>query len=190
VSSEIKAIPSIRVSKLIEQKKTDTNILPKTVFFMSRETVKSVRDRIPTLGNMFVTRYGILPRDIIFLSVLVTKHAYVRGPRYHIIPLYKGENGTIRAIQIHYGFMEKLDVENDIRKIVHEENLGISPDPHNWTIEMLQEKVWIGPSFKGWRKLRYLLFKMLLKNADNADHYFHVGRKINLSYEVLPVHVH
>jgi KUP system potassium uptake protein len=188
VANEFLKLPSMSVSDLIVHKlRADTQI-PKTIIIMTPTVITQKTEKIPALRQMYWDRFGVLPEHLIFLTVSVEKVPFIEGARNEIVTFYEDhEKGSIRSIQMKFGFMEDLDVEDQILALATHRGLHISGNPKNWLIHISQEKLLLSRRLSGIKRLRTILFRMMLKNSDRADHFFGLGQRVALSIEVIPV---
>ena len=188
VSNEFLKLPSMSISDLIVHKLRAENHIPKTIIVMTPTAILDKKEKIPSLRQMFWDRYGMLPEHLIFLTVSIEKDPYIHGNRNEVTTFYQDhEKGSIRAIKMKFGFMEDLDVEDQILALATHRDLHISGNPKNWLIHITQEKLLISKRLSGIKRIRTLFFRMMLKNSDRADHFFGLGNRVALSIEVLPV---
>lgn len=181
-------LPSMSVSDLIVHKLRADASISKTIIVMTPAVILDKKEKIPALRQMFWDRYGMLPKHLIFLTVSVEKTPFIHGNRNVVTTFYEDfEKGSIKSIQMKFGFMEDLDVEDQILALATHRDLHISGNPRNWLIHISQEKLLLSKKLSGIKRLRTTLFKTMVKNSDRADHYFGIGNRVALSIEVLPV---
>lgn len=188
VSKEFLKLPSMSVSNLIVHKLRADTFIPKTIILMTATPVTGKSEKIPALRQMLWDRYGMLPQHLIFLTISIEKTPFIHGSRNEITTFFDDQDkGSIKSIQMKFGFMEDLDVEDQILALAAHPGLHLSSNPKNWLIHITQEKILLSRRLFGIKRLRNILFRMMLKNSDRADHYFGLGRRVALSIEVLPV---
>jgi KUP system potassium uptake protein len=103
---------SIKELMELKQSKTLPEIKKAYIFMTPQKT--TINDKMPTLMQIFIDRYGALPKHIIFLNVQITRHPFIdKAHRYEIINFGKvGEKeDTIASVIVKFGFMEEPDVE-------------------------------------------------------------------------------
>ena len=162
--------------------------IPKAYIFMSPEKVIE-EDSMPTLMQVFIDRYGSLPKHIIFLTVQIEKHPLVmKEHRYKIINFGKvGPNqDTLASVIVRFGFMEEPNVENVLQDLADHHEIQIDTNKHNWLIEVMHERVY-KDEVMGFNRIKSVIFQLLSGIADTADHYFRLGDSEPLSIEVMPV---
>jgi KUP system potassium uptake protein len=177
------------IAELMAMKKNRTYPeIPKAYIFMSPEKI-SEKDSIPTLMQVFIDRYGSLPKHIIFLTVQIEKHPKVKKEnRYEIINFgdIGLEHDTIASVIVRFGFMEEPNVENVLQDLANHHEILIDTNKHNWLIEVMHERVY-KDEVRGFNKIKSVIFQLLSNFADTADHYFKLGDSEPLAIEVVPV---
>jgi KUP system potassium uptake protein len=178
-----------KVKDLIEMKeKRIYPEIPKAYIFMV-PIKKTIDDVMPALMNIFIERYGALPKHIIFLTVEIKKYPYIKKEeRYEIINFSKvgGNNDTLASVVVRFGFMEEPDVEAVLQDLADHHQIQIDTDKHNWLIEVMHERVY-KDEVKGIKRVQSEIFKLLSRFADSADHYFKLGDNEPLAIEAVPV---
>jgi KUP system potassium uptake protein len=177
------------IADLMMMKKNKTYPeIPKAYIFMSPEKI-SIKDSVPTLMQVFIDRYGSLPKHIIFLTVQIEKHPIVKKDhRYEIINFGDVglEHDTIASVIVRFGFMEEPNVENVLQNLADHHLIQIDTDKHKWLIEVMHERVY-KDEVRGFNKIKSMVFQFLSNFADSADHYFKLGHRESLAIEVVPV---
>lgn len=172
---------------LMKENKTYPEI-PKSYIFMTPRRRSTVED-MPTLMQIFIDRYGALPKHIIFLTVHIEKHPYVtKERRYEITHFGKvGMNyDTLASVVVRFGFMEEPNVEKVLQDLANHKQIQIDTDKHNWLIEVMHERIY-KDEVSGFNRILSEIFKLISRFADTADHYFKLGDSEPLSIEVIPV---
>ncbi|MCA9372154.1 KUP/HAK/KT family potassium transporter [Candidatus Woesebacteria bacterium] len=179
------------IAKLIDMKKNKT--LPeieKAYIFLSPNPIVKKGDKMPTIMQVFIDRYGALPRHIIFLTVKICKHPYVDdAKRYEITNFGKVglQYDTFASVVVNFGFMEDPNVEKVLEKLAKHKAIQIDPDKHKWLIEAMHERIYHNDVQGFYPKLKALIFETLTDFADTADYYFKLGDNQPLAIEAIPV---
>ncbi len=182
--------PSLSVADIIKIKKETSAYLPRTIVFMTPQKIEHKSDIIPAIKQMFWERYGLLPQNLIFLTVQIQKDPYIHSNRYEVNNLYEDpKKGSILGITLNYGYMEEQNVEASLSRLSEQIKEIIHDDYKNWTIHILHERIQPVNRQTWFVKLRYALFKFMLKNSDSADYFFGLGKQQPLSIEVIPVRI-
>ncbi len=181
--------PATSLQDLIKLKKSEKYFIPRTIMIMTPKAIRSSKDTLPTLKQLFLDRYGILPENIIFLTVELVKEPILTSEeRYIVTNLFQSKTkGTITSVVIRFGFMENPNVEGQLEELAHLKKLNISHNHNDWVFDIIQERTLKGHTHTLFAKLRYELFKFLSRNTDTADIYFGLGREKHLSAEMYPV---
>lgn len=162
--------------------------IPKSYIFMVPRK-KTLNDTIPALMNIFIDRYGALPKHIIFLTVVLEKIPYIKpGRRYEITNFGKvGKDfDTIASVAVRFGFMEDPNVENVLQNLADHHEIQIDTDKHKWLIEVMHERIY-KDEVGGFNRVRSEVFKLLSRFAESADHFFKLGDNEPLAIEAIPV---
>ncbi|MBI4973567.1 KUP/HAK/KT family potassium transporter [Candidatus Roizmanbacteria bacterium] len=182
--------PKMQMKDLIEIMKNSTMLIPRTIIIMTPDYISSTEDNIPTLKQMFIERYGMLARNLIFLNVALERAPHIQGDRYTITKFYEDQSkGSIISVRAHFGFMEDPNVEKILHRIAYRHELDIDAHREKWLIHVMHERIFPGNLKNIKDKIQFELFKAIHRNADSADHYFGLGTKEPLSIEVLPVYL-
>ncbi|MBP9758277.1 KUP/HAK/KT family potassium transporter [Candidatus Dojkabacteria bacterium] len=162
--------------------------IPKAYIFMSPQR-RDLNDAMPALMNLFIQRYGALPKHIILLTVVIEKHPYVKKEdRYEIINFGKvGKDfNTLASVTVKFGFMEDPNVEKVLQDLANHKLIQIDTNKDKWIIEVMHEKIY-KDEVRGLNRVRSEVFKLLARFADSADHYFKLGDDEHLAIESVPV---
>jgi len=162
--------------------------IPKSYIFMTPQKTQ-LEEEMPTLMQIFIDRYGALPKHIVFLTVKIEKRPYVKKEqRYEIINFGKvgWEYDTLASVVVNFGFMEDPNVENVLKNLAEHHEILIDTDKHNWLIEVMHERVYKN-EVKGFNRIRSEMFMLLSRFADSADHFFKLGDSEPLAIEAVPV---
>lgn len=182
--------PSMDLSGLIKLKKKNFTFLPRTIVMMTPKIIEKKDNPIPAVKQMFWERYGMIPKNLIFLTVVTKRIPYVHEDRFDIKHFYNdSKKGSIISVVINFGYMEDENVEYYLEELANHNRIQIDDDYKNWTIHVMHERIQDGSIKTLFVKLRCTLFKLLLKNANSADYFFGLGKKHPLSIEVIPVHI-
>jgi KUP system potassium uptake protein len=157
---------------------------------MSRIPVRSVDDPLPMLNQIFWDRYGLLPRDILFLTVAMVDKPHAGQTRYEVTKLYESEkHGSVTQVIVNFGFMEDPNVERTLRGLAAHHEVPIDEDSTQWLVHVVHERIFAGKMHNSIDHLRFSLYQFLQRNSDTADHYFGLGVDQPLTIEVVPVHL-
>lgn len=188
VKSAYAAYPTTSLESLIHVKEKSNSFIPKTIIIMTPSPVKKVTNKIPMLKQLFLDRYGLLPLNIIFLTVKQKSKAYAQDERFNITTLYDSKTkGNISGVEVNFGFMEKPDVEKVLESLAAHHDLHLNEDPNTWILYIIQERMLPDRLRSTFSKIRYIIYTILAKNTPTADVYFGLGKEKHLSTEIFPV---
>lgn len=182
--------PRITLKKLIKIKRENPIIVPRSIIIMTPDPVINMNDKIPPLKQMVLERNGVLSRDIIFVTVNITKDPHVHKERYIVKKLYTDkQKGSIVSVIINFGYMEEPDVESMLEGLARHHKINVDEDYSKWIIYVMQERVSLKNGANLIKGIRFSLFNFLQKNTYTADHYFNLGEKQPLSIEAISVKI-
>ena len=189
VQKEYDSYPRGTIQDLLNMKQDSTYPeINKAYIFMTPQKT-TVDESMPTIMQLFIDRYGALPKHIIFLTVQIEKIPMVRKEhRYKVINFGKvgARQDTIASVIVRFGFMQDPNVEAVLQDLAELHEIQIDTDKHNWLIEVMHERVY-KDEVKGFNRIKSMVFQSLSNFADTADHYFNLGNSEPLSIEVVPV---
>jgi KUP system potassium uptake protein len=163
--------------------------IPKSYIFMTPRK-KTLNDHMPALMNIFIDRYGALPKHIIFLTVRIEKNPYVEKANRYSVTNFGNvgwEHDTLASVIVRFGFMEDPNVENVLQELADHHEILIDTDKHKWLIEVMHERVYVNNVQGFFPRLKAGIFMFISQFADTADHYFKLGDNEPLAIEVVPV---
>ncbi|MCX6732004.1 MAG: KUP/HAK/KT family potassium transporter, partial [Candidatus Roizmanbacteria bacterium] len=189
VNKEYNSFKRGKISDILVMKENKTYPeIPKAYIFMTPRRRSTIED-MPTLMQIFIDRYGALPKHIIFLTVSIEKHPYVtKERRYEITHFGKvgPDYDTLASVVVRFGFMEEPNVEKVLQDLANHKQIQIDTDKHNWLIEVMHERIY-EDEVKGFNRVLSEIYKLISRFADTADHYFKLGDSEPLAIEVVPV---
>ncbi|MFZ2206145.1 MAG: KUP/HAK/KT family potassium transporter [Microgenomates group bacterium] len=179
-----------KISDLMKMKHDKTYPeIPKSYIFMTPRK-RSELDDMPTLMQIFIDRYGALPKHIIFLTVRIEKTPFVEKTSRYSITNFGAvgwEHDTLASVIVRFGFMEDPNVENVLQDLANHHEILIDTDKHKWLIEVMHERVYVNNVQGFFDRLKASVFMFISQFADTADHYFKLGDSEPLAIEVVPV---
>lgn len=190
ITREYESHKKNKVSELVEMKRNKVYPeIPKSYIFMTPRK-KTLEDYMPALMNIFIERYGALPKHIIFLTVQIEKKPYVEKTNRYSITNFGDvgwEKDTFASVAVRFGFMEDPNVEAVLQNLANNNEILIDTDKHKWLIEVMHERVYANDVHGFFNRLRAGIFMFISQFADTADHYFKLGDNEPLAIEVVPV---
>ncbi len=190
VRQEYKKYSSMTIKDLIDLKKENKNFIPRSIIIMTPFKINSLSDTIPPIKQIFWERYGILPKNLLFLTVLSSRSPFIRGKRYEVTNFYNNDkNGSITSISITYGFMETPNVEKTLHSLDMKHIIDIEDNPENWLIHTSKAKLIYPQKASLIVSLRLVLLDLMFKFFNLSDYYFGIGNKVKLTMEIIPVQI-
>jgi KUP system potassium uptake protein len=190
VTNTLEKLNDDTVADLIRIKKENNTVVPRSIVLMTKQPLEKLEDTSPYM-QLFISRYGVLPKHLILLNVDVIDIPHAHDNRYTITKFYEDENkGSIVAVKANYGYMEDIDVELLLKDLAKQKEINIDENPRDWLIHAVHERVLRGEFKSSLDKMRYILFIMIHRVTSHADTYFNLGRKNKLTIEILPVYIH
>jgi KUP system potassium uptake protein len=153
--------------------------------------IHSLEDNAPALLQLFWNRYGLLPRNLIFVEVVHRKVPYIHDRRYSIQELQprSAEHGVMLSVTIAFGFMETPNVEGVLEALASHHRIDLSTDPHQWMMHVSTENLLPAKGLSWIGQWRFRLFSLLRQISVPGYYYYGLGDRIQLSVEVLPVRI-
>jgi KUP system potassium uptake protein len=164
--------------------------LERTALLMVPRPVRQASDNTPALLQLLWDRYGVLPRDLIFVEVVHRKIPYLHDNRFRVTVLDRDpERGSVISVELSFGFMEEPNVERALEGLIRHRQIALDADRRNWIVHLLHENLLpTGPiNLPG--RLRFRLFLVLRRLSRPAYTYYGLGDKVQLSTEIMPVRV-
>lgn len=181
--------PKLSIRDLIKMKREQSDLLDITRIVMTPESIKTANDSVPALMQVYLDRYGGLPKHLIFVTVKIIDFPTV-NERFAVKNFYDDKKGgSITAVTIYFGYLEDPYVEKVLESLARHKQIAISGDHKNWLILVIHERIHIAKNIKIPRRIQFELYKLMFNNSVTADFYFGLGYKQPLTIEVLPVFV-
>lgn len=188
ISTTFSKYPAMTVKQLVGLKKKSEQFIPRSIIILTRHTIDSIDETIPTLKQLFWERYGLLPQHLLFLHIKITKNPHNSEDRYDIFKFYDDpKRGSITSVILKFGFMEELEVEEALEGLAAHHMINISDNHKNWLIHSMHERILNQHFDRVLDRWRFSLFKLIHKFAMHADQYFGLGKNNRLTIEVVPV---
>jgi KUP system potassium uptake protein len=153
---------------------------------MSPKPLRDASDHTPALLQLLWDRYGVLPRNLIFVEVTHPKAPWVHDDRYRITVFERGR-GSIIGVELRFGFMEEPNVERALEGLARLQQIDLPGDRREWIVHVSHENLLLGRPMGSLRRLRFRLFAFLRLVSRPAYHYYGLGDEVQLSIEALPV---
>lgn len=181
---------TMTVAELMERKTKAEYFIDRSVVIMAHKMVRRPGDTVPALTQFFTDRYGLLPKNLIFLNIITKKASYIRHDRCDIRVFQREPGrGSIVSVTMKFGFMENPNVERVLEGLAAHHRVNLPADPENWLVHISSEKLVPGRNLGFFKNLRLNLFLLLRRNSLPAYHYYGLGKEVNLSMEIMPIRV-
>ena len=181
---------TMKMSELIAHKRRAEVFLERNALLMVPKPLRSEHDNTPALLQLLWDRYGMLPRNLIFVEVVHRKVPYVHDDRYHVTVFQRAPGkGSIISVTLSFGFMEEPNVERILEQLASHHEIDLPIDPHRWIVHVSIENLLPGRRMTFPRRLRLRLFMLLRHMSQPAHYYYGLGDELQLSAEILPVRV-
>jgi len=165
--------------------------MERIAILMSPRPVRHASDRAPALLQMLWERYGVLPKNLIFVEIIHRKVPYIREGRYQVTVFDRDkETGrSIMSVALSFGFMEEPNVEKLLEDMARHKEIDLPSDHRRWIVHVSHENLLPVRSMGLWRSLRLHLFMFLRAVSRPAYFYYGLGDQVQLSAEIIPVRV-
>jgi KUP system potassium uptake protein len=151
------------------------------VFLCSRP-IRNLDENVPVALRVFLKKFGVLPAHITLFHVNQVSVAEAkRGRRFEVINL--GRN--IVSVSGAYGYMERPDIRGALRELQRRGKIDIPSE--RWIIEIGEEDIIVGDDLPLMRRLRLMLFRLILRLSSPAHKFFGLGYDAAVSKELIPV---
>ena len=182
---------TMSMKELVELKEdTKTTLFDRNAVLMVPKPLRAEGDRAPALMQLLWDRWGVLPKNIVFVEVVHKKVPYVRDARYEVTQFQRSaERGCIYAVKVAFGFMEEPNVEQVLAGVAAHHEVDLPADPEKWIVHVSQENAILAKDAGIFARLRLRLFALLRQVSTPAYYYYGLGNDVQLSSEILPVRV-
>jgi KUP system potassium uptake protein len=158
---------------------------------MVPKPLRSLDQNTPALLQLFWDRYGLLPRNLLFVEVLHQKVPYVHKNRYRVTTFDRDpdhpERGSVLSVAISFGFFEDPNVEKVLADLAQHHEIDLPGDPHLWSVHASQENLLPSRRTPLRRRIMFRVFSMLRHLSQPAYYYYGLGDEVQLSVEIMPV---
>jgi len=181
---------TMKMSELIAHKRRATVFLERNALLMVPKPLRSEHDNTPALLQILWDRYRMLPRNLIFVEVVHRKVPYVHEERCQVTVFQRAPGeGSIISVTLAFGFMEEPNVERALEQLASHREINLPIDPHRWMVYVSIENLLPARRMTLIRRMRLRLFMLLRHMSQPAHYYYGLGDELQLSAEILPVHV-
>jgi KUP system potassium uptake protein len=180
---------TMTMGELCDLKETAT-LFDRNAVLMVPRPLRTVDENAPALLQLLWSRWGVLPKNLIFVEVVHRKVPYVHDSRYEVTVFQRSpDRGCIVSVTVAFGFMEDPNVERVLADLAGHHQIDLPPDPHKWIVHVSVENAMPARDAGRLAKARLRLFSLLRQISTPAYYYYGLGDEVQLSTEVLPVKI-
>ena len=181
---------TMTMKQLIELKQNQSTQIDRNLVLMVPKPLTSEDEYTPALLQFFWNRYGLLPRNLVFVEVVHRKVPYVHNERYHVTEFLNDPvNGSIISVTVMFGFMETPNVEKVLEELANRHEIDLPRNPHRWIVHVSVEQLLPARNLSLFGRLRLRLFSFLRATAQPTHFYYGLGNEVQLSMEIMPVRI-
>jgi KUP system potassium uptake protein len=184
------AKPGMTMAELVRLHRGSEVFMERNAILMAAQPLRHLTDHSPALLRLLWERYGILPRNLIFVEVTHRKVPYIHDDRYEVSVFDRDrDHGSIIGVELQFGFMEEPNVERVLEDMARHKEIDLPTDEHQWIVHVSLENLLPSPRMGLLKHLRFRLFVLLRRLSQPAYYYYGLGDEVQLSAEIIPVHV-
>jgi KUP system potassium uptake protein len=184
------ARPAMTMAALVRLHRGCAVFMERNAILMAPKPLRLPTDRAPALLRLLWERYGILPRNLIFVEVTHRKVPYIHDDRYQVTVFDRDPGrGSIIGVELQFGFMEEPNVEHVLEEMARHKEIDLSANPHQWIVHVSQENLLASRTMGLIKRVRFRLFVLLRRLSQPAYYYYGLGDEVQLSAEIIPVRV-
>jgi len=181
---------TMTMAELVRLHRSCDVFMERNAILMAAKPLRRLTDRAPALLRLIWDRYGILPRNPIFIEVTHRKVPYIHGDRYQVTVFDRDrERGSIIGVELQFGFMEEPNVERVLEGLAAHHEIDLPTDPHLWIVHVSLENLLPSRTMSWLKRMRFHLFQALRRLSQPAHYYYGLGDEVQLSAEIIPVRV-
>jgi len=182
---------TMTVAELVRLHRKSEVFMERTAVLMAPKPLRLDTDRTPALLQMLWDRYGVLPRNLIFVEVLHRKVPFIHDNRYSVVVFDRHPHrGSIISVELSFGFMEDPNVEKALEGMAHHHEIDLPTDRRQWIVHVSHENLLPSRSLGLIGRTRLRLFMFLRLVSQPAYYAYGLGDEVQLSAEVVPVRLH
>jgi KUP system potassium uptake protein len=187
-SAAYSAKPAMTMEALVRLHRGCTVFMERNAILMAPKPLRLPTDRAPALLRLLWERYGILPRNLIFVEVTHRTVPYIRDGRYQVTVFDRDrDHGSIIGVELQFGFMEEPNVEAALEDLARHKEIDLPPDHHQWIVHVSLENLLPSRTMSVIKRCRFRLFVLLRRNSQPAYYDYGLGDRVQLSAEIIPV---
>jgi KUP system potassium uptake protein len=177
------------MQNLVDVIKNEAQHFPKSMLILTASKIDSPDDKIPAQLQLFFDKFGLFPEHMVILRVAHEHKSHIESTeRYSSVIFSDSPHRQVIAVTVKYGFMETINLENALRHIANANDLGVNDDLANWLILASNSRIAYGIHLgKFIKRLRYLIFTLLSRNARPTFEYYGLENDDRLVIENMPI---
>lgn len=181
---------TMTVSELIALHRASLVFLERNAILMVPKLPRHETDRTPALLQLIWHRYGILPRNLIFVEINHQEVPYIHDGRYRVTVFDRDRSrGSIVGVELSFGFMEEPNVEDALEDMAQLKEIGLPNDRRQWSVHVAKENLLPSKTMGLISRARFRLFMFLRLVSRPVYYYYGLGVEVQLSAEIVPVRV-
>lgn len=181
---------TMTVAELVRLHRDSEFFMERTAVLMAPKPLRQETDRTPALLQLLWDRYGVLPRNLIFVEVIHRKVPYIRENRYAVVVFDRQrERGSIISVELSFGFMEDPNVEKALEGMARHREIDLPTDRRQWIVHVSNENLLPSRGMNLIGRIQLRLFTFLRLISQPAYYAYGLGDEVQLSAEVVPVRV-
>jgi KUP system potassium uptake protein len=179
---------TMTMAELIRIHRRSEFFMERNALLMVPKPLRSEHDHTPALLQLLWDRYGVLPRNLIFVEVVHRKVPYVHDDRYLVTVFQRDpHHGSIISVTLSFGFMEDPNVERILEELAGHREIDLPADVHKWIVHVSMENLLPSKAMSLAGRFRLRLFALLRHVSQPAHYYYGLGDAVQLSAEIMPV---
>ncbi len=181
---------TMTMAELVRIHRRSEVFIERNALLMVPKPLRDERDHTPALMQLLWDRYGILPRNLVFVEVIHRKVPYVHDDRYQVTVFHRDPHkGSVISVTLSFGFMEDPNVERILEQLATHREIDLPPDVHKWIVHVSVENLLPSRAMGLIGRFRLRLFAFLRHVSQPAHYYYGLGDAVQLSAEIMPVRV-
>ncbi len=179
---------TMTVAELVRLHRESEHFMERTAVLMAPKPMRLETDRTPALLQLLWDRYGVLPRNLIFVEVIHRKVPFIHENRYAVVVFDRHPGrGSIISVELSFGFMEDPNVEKALEGMARHREIALPTDRRQWIVHVSRENILPSRGMGLVGRIRLRLFVFLRLVSQPAYYAYGLGDEVQLSAEVVPV---
>jgi KUP system potassium uptake protein len=181
---------TMKMADLVRLHRDSPHFVERNAILMVPKALHHASDNTPALLQLIWDRYGVLPRNLIFVNVNHLKVPHIHHDRYHVTVFEQDrDHGSIISVDVSFGFMEDPNVESILEEMAQLKEIDLPTDRRRWIVHVSHENLLPSRTMGRIKRSCFQLFLLLRLVSQPAYYYYGLGVAVQLSAEILPVRV-